>query len=190
MNKKPKKRIFIAVDLPGEVKKSLYEQYAQIKDTNLKLVGRDNIHITLKFIGYTDEDQLVFIKKSLLEASKKIQCFYFKISEHIASFPDSRRAKIVFLGIQKGSENFIELFKAVEEELAKNSIKKENWPYAPHVTFSRAKKPFDISNLTKKIKIESLPDIFCNKISLFESVLKRNGPEYSILNEYYLKNQK
>jgi len=190
MDKNIKKRIFIAIDLPKEIKESIYKRYFNITDNNLKLVAQDNIHVTLKFIGYADKDKTMTIQKSLKRIAEKIDPFYFKVAKNISCFPKFKTAKVLFAGIREGSDNFLRLSKLLEDGLQDVSIRKENREYIPHITLARAKNACDASYLEEVIRFDLDDEVFCGKLSLFESVLKKSGPEYNIIDEYDFKNCK
>ncbi len=188
MEEKIKKRLFIAVDLPEPIKKSVHDSFLSVRDTNIKPIAKDHVHITLRFIGYVDDAQIVLIKKALQQALKKIHSFYFMISDRMSCFPNMEKAKVLFLGIEKGADSFLELFKAIEKELCSVPLQEESRPYIPHITLARTKNPCSVVDIVKKIGFDLNNEILCNKLTLFESILKKNGPQYSILAEYDLKN--
>jgi RNA 2',3'-cyclic 3'-phosphodiesterase len=188
MEEKIKKRLFIAIDLPDLIKKSIHESFLSVSDANLKPIAKDHMHITLRFIGYVDDAQISLIKEALQQSLKKIYSFYFKISDRISCFPNVEKAKVLFIRIEKGADSFLELFKTVEKELCNVSLKEESRPYIPHITLARTKNPCSIIDIVKKIGFDLNNEILCDKLTLFESVLNKNGPKYSIIAEYNLKN--
>jgi RNA 2',3'-cyclic 3'-phosphodiesterase len=185
-----KKRIFIAVDLPAAVKERIWLKYSDITDANLKLVKKENIHITLKFIGYADTLKVGKIKIAAQKAANKIDAFKFKISKQLSCFPKYDKAKVLYVGIERGAEALELLFKEVEAELEKLFIRKEKRPYLPHITLARAKLPCNVSEYSKKISFDIENEIGCIKLSLFESILNKAGPVYKIIEEYDLKKKK
>jgi len=63
-------RLFIAIDLPKEIKDYLYELQKEIiskintREIKIKWVHKKNIHCTLKFIKYFPEDKLDYLKST------------------------------------------------------------------------------------------------------------------------------
>ncbi len=190
MDEKSKKRLFIAIDLPQDIKESIYERCLIIKDTNLRLISKDNIHITLRFIGDVDDGQIIIVKEALRQTVKKMVSFHFRISNNLSCFPKIEKAKVLFIGIEKREESFLGLSQILEEELCRASFKKETRQYIPHITLARTKNPCNIIDIVKEIRFDLNEEIFCNKVTLFESILRRNGPQYNIIGEYDLKKYK
>ena len=53
-----KRKLFIEIKVPGSVKKRLQEKIEKWKDLPVKWTKKENIHITLLFLGYVDETAL------------------------------------------------------------------------------------------------------------------------------------
>ena len=52
------KRLFVAVELPEELRKNIHEFAKQIEQDGIKLVEEHNLHVTMKFIGDVPEDKV------------------------------------------------------------------------------------------------------------------------------------
>ena len=72
------KRIFIAVNLPEEIKESLNGLIEKLPKDKVKAVKKENLHITMKFLGYMPEETLPELYKKL-NALRKFQKFRIKI---------------------------------------------------------------------------------------------------------------
>ena len=60
---KMNKRIFIAVNFPDELKKEIFESISsELPKDECKIVAEANLHITLKFLGYLNEEKIAEIK--------------------------------------------------------------------------------------------------------------------------------
>src|SRR5919197_5447313 len=54
--KSPRVRLFVALDLPPDVREGIVDwQRAELTDEALRVVGPQNLHITLAFLGYMPE---------------------------------------------------------------------------------------------------------------------------------------
>ena len=56
-----KHRIFIAINLPEDIRKKLSEFPAKWPELPVRWTKKENIHITLVFLGYLSEEELLFI---------------------------------------------------------------------------------------------------------------------------------
>ena len=79
-----KRRLFIAINLPNKLRKRLVEYQRKWDDVDpglIRRVKKSNLHITLVFIGYVDDDEMYEICKITEQVAKK----------HSDSVPDRRR---------------------------------------------------------------------------------------------------
>ncbi|HKF39726.1 MAG TPA: RNA 2',3'-cyclic phosphodiesterase, partial [Candidatus Acidoferrum sp.] len=60
-------RLFIAIELPGEIRNALMVFLNELRDTapRAKWLRAGNLHVTLKFLGETDEAKLPAVRKAL-----------------------------------------------------------------------------------------------------------------------------
>jgi len=109
----------------------------------------------------------------------------FDISlKEIGAFPTRKKAKVLWIGIDKGKENLVELFSIIENKVAAIGFKKEDRKFHPHITFARVKK--GKYSLPEGIDF-SFDPFPVNEISLFKSTLTPNGPIYEIISEVPLR---
>ena len=89
-------RTFVAIPCPGELKDRIIEFQDRIKNTGkIKLVERENIHLTLKFLGDVDENKIKDIIKILDSISKNEKNKKFKINLcGVGVFPNENYIKI------------------------------------------------------------------------------------------------
>lgn len=181
-------RAFIAIDLTNEIKAKLKAVAANLKDLPLKVkwVEPENLHITLKFLGDIEQNQLDKIKEII--AGIACQCNSFSLLlENFGFFPHSRKPRIFFISFS--SE---QILKKIIEELKKKlnplGFKKDK-KFRSHITLARIKSLKNIEQLTKKVdqlKVEG--KIKVNKISIFKSTLTQKGPIYEEIFKSNLKN--
>ncbi|QQG39158.1 MAG: RNA 2',3'-cyclic phosphodiesterase [Candidatus Woesearchaeota archaeon] len=173
-------RLFIAIDLPKEIKSYLKVTQDEIikkidtRKTKIKWVAPKNIHQTLKFIGYIDETRLDDIKSKL----KNIKFNNFKANlEKLSAFPTGNNIKVIFLEF-KAPEIFT-LKDKIDKEL--EGYGKEDDLFASHLTLGRLKSSQEkdkLSKILQEIKIEK-KQFAINEITLFQSKLTKEGPIYT-----------
>ena len=121
-------RLFIAIELSDELKKSLIGLMHDLKKTGIKgqYAPADNLHMTLAFIGETD--QLAKIR----EAVQSIQFKPFKLSlSDLGNF-----GELIWLGV-KGNQGLSELVKEVRSTLDDAGISYDKKGFLPHITLIR-----------------------------------------------------
>jgi 2'-5' RNA ligase len=184
-----KKRLFIAIDIPGHIKDNVYDYTKNLFKENghIKLVSAPNIHITLKFLGNVNIDKIEKIKKAIKETADKFSRFEYEINGKINAFPSPGNARVIFLEIGSGGERISEIYKQLEDNLERIKIGKEKREFFPHITIARIKDKKNMKHLISEYKLDKIERLDCSNITLFESQLKPHGAEYSILGEFGLK---
>ena len=121
-------RLFIAIELSDELKKSLIGLMHEMKKAGIKgqYAPADNLHLTLAFIGETDE------LSEIREAVSNIHVKPFKLSlSEFGNFGD-----LIWIGA-KGNQGLSELAKAVREALDSAGIHYDRKGFLPHITLAR-----------------------------------------------------
>lgn len=183
------KRIFIAVRIePGEeLLKMLSAFKTVLKNESIKWAETSNIHITLVFIGETEEKRV-----------KEIDTILSKICDGFGSFDlflcgagifrNLSDPRIIWAGINNSNE-MVELNRSILVKLLETGTLLEDRPYNPHLTLGRIKRINNISllpGLLENYRDKELQKIKVSEIILFESILRPEGPLYISLGRYPL----
>jgi len=81
MLKAMRKRIFIAINLPEEIKKKLSEYQSKLPDLPIRWVKKDNLHITLVFLGYLNDEEILEVCKITEEAASQNSSFFINLKK-------------------------------------------------------------------------------------------------------------
>lgn len=182
------KRLFVAIDIPEEVRKTLYEALACLgDDKDIRRVNLSNIHITLKFLGEVTLDKIGKIKDAIRSVAEGFSRFEFEIKGSLDAFPNAKNASVIFVEVADRTSRMKEIYELLEKRLWEIGIKKEKREFLPHITVARIKKRKDIGKKIHEIDLGSGYKVECSKITLYESILRPEGPEYIILGEFSLK---
>ncbi len=177
-------RTFIAIDLPEEVKAEIFHAFEKLQSSGLvsgNFVQKENLHLTLRFIGEIDEEEIIRIKRALSEI--RFENFDVNLGE-LGFFPNDSFVKVLWVGLE--SDNLLPLKEKVDEVLEKIGIEKEKNPFSSHITVARVKAVKDRKKFLEKIKTIKLKKMkfSVNEISLIKSELMRGGPSYKTLARY------
>ena len=172
-------RLFIAIEIPEDVKEHLVKIQENIDTTKnkIRLVNKGSMHLTLKFLGEVQPNKLGDIKDDLKQITFKP---FSVVLDTIGVFPSEDYIRVVWVGL-KPEEPVLELQKNIDENL-KKLFKKEK-DFKPHLTIARVKYIEDESSFISKlksIKIES-KKIEVNNFKLVKSTLTPKGPVYEAI---------
>jgi len=185
-------RIFIAINLPEEIKKKLIKFQSKWPDLPVRWTKKDNLHITLIFLGYLGDEELPEICKITKEVAQKHQSFSINLNK-VCYGPPKKPSRMIWAEGKKSFE-LGKLQKDLENYFFSSSIKiskePEARPYSTHITLARIKM-WEF----KQIEPEERPEINeeisltfeVNSIEIMESQLKKGGAEYIVLESAPLK---
>ena len=159
-------RLFIAIEIPEEIKEhiSKIQEKMDTAKNKIRFVNKDNIHLTLKFLGEVQPNKVDDIKNNL----KKITFKPFSaVLDNIGVFPSESYIKVIWIGL-KPEEPILELQKTIDEALKKMFKKEKN--FKPHLTVARVKYIKDKNGFIDKLKnIKPLrPNHTPNKTGILE----------------------
>lgn len=184
-------RAFIAIELSDQIKDTLaqIQSYLKDSDADVKWVEKENIHLTLKFLGEINEKKLQQIKTVVDKIGKLSKPFEITLKD-IGVFPKIGSPKVIWAGLDKGAKESIDIAKHMDEELSKMGFEKESRPYAAHLTIGRVRSPKNKEALKEKIlnfQLSAVNFQLISSIALFQSTLTPNGPIYTKLHEAKLR---
>lgn len=180
-----KTRAFIAINLPKHIKQELNKWLENIKgrfNGNIKWVSAGNLHLTLHFLGYLDEQRLENIKHILKNNVQKHKLF-FNIKD-IGCFPNKNRARVLFMQCNINNDYLKDLQEKLKKEITNIGIKTDNRPWHMHITFARLIKPNKLL-LSKFSKLKNI-GFEVESIDLMKSEIRRTGPIYTVLESFSL----
>jgi len=182
-------RIFIAINLPENIKKKLSDCQSKWLELPCRWVKKENLHITLVFLGYLSDEELLEILKITKEVASRNQPFSINLNK-IFYGPPKQPPRMVWVEGEK-SEELGKLQQDLENSLRGTPKQKENRPYAPHITLGRLNQ-WEFRQIDPEERPEVNEEISLNfevkSIEVMESELKRGGPEYTILESAPLAN--
>jgi len=174
-------RLFVAIDLPEHIKDYLELVKREFSRYLLaKWVKRENIHLTIKFLGEVKDE---FVSE-LVKRLERIEIKPFKLCiDSIGVFPSERFARVLWAGFDASNE-LIDLRRQIDLELPFGDEKE----FKAHATIARIKRIKDKKGFVEKLrefKIERLCFEVKNFV-LYKSTLTPEGPIYEVVREFAL----
>jgi RNA 2',3'-cyclic 3'-phosphodiesterase len=186
-------RLFVALEIPSEVRGNLDALMKELraletpdspKAGKMRWVRRENLHVTLKFIGAAPPEKLDAILNTLsCVASPHIVEVRFR---GLGFFPNEKRARVFWAGVE-GTPNLATLAGDVDVQLAKAGFPRETRPYSPHLTLARLEPPGvarEFQAAVQKNAAREFGALRTAEFQLIESRLKSTGAEYTTLQSF------
>ncbi|MCH8048545.1 RNA 2',3'-cyclic phosphodiesterase, partial [Patescibacteria group bacterium] len=171
-------RIFLAINIPLEIKKELLEYKKKWPELPARWTVQDNLHITLVFLGNTSAGELKNVKEITHKVAANHEPFTLSLSQ-ITYGPTEKQPKMIW-AIGKAPEELHSL----QQDLAKTLNHQEENSFSLHVTLARLNawefkkiEPEERPHIEEEISLK----IPVHTIDIMESRLKRTGPEYHII---------
>jgi 2'-5' RNA ligase len=158
-------RLFIAVPLLDEPRHAL----AALLDGPLpgRVVRPQNWHLTLRFVGDTDE------------------LTYERLLGALGAFPAPAKATVLWVGFSDGLVGFDRLARVVEEASERAGMPPEERPFRAHLTLSRIRPHQDVRSVVARPPLAGV-SWMVDEVDVFRSHLGPGGPRYERLERYML----
>ena len=184
-----KMRLFIGIRISPGITREIQIVQDRLKEKvkEARIVSCANMHVTLKFLGHVDENQVDEISRKLQIVAQNFNPFRIKVME-IGKFPDGKKVRILWAGIQSGNK-LSALNKQIEENMDQIGFSKEN-RFKEHITIARFKSMPAVS------MIEALQEKYGNIVfgeteityfELIQSMLNSGETVYKTLESFNLK---
>lgn len=181
-------RTFIAIDIDENTLNKLvkFQELLSQLNCDIKFVERENIHLTLKFLGEIPLSKV----DDVIEVMNNIKTPSFNLEVRgVGVFPSLSRPRVIWAGVGEGYSNVTEIFKILDLSLRELNFKSDKEEFTPHITIGRVRSNRNIYSLIKFMKeYEDIAfGVFnVNHVRLKKSVLTSRGPIYSNIHEVKL----
>ena len=188
-------RAFIAIEIPGEIKKQIAGQTDELRRLvghSVRWVTPENIHLTLKFLGDISSANIGFLAQTL--KTEVGQFLPFEIcAESLGAFPNLRRPRVIWIGLNAPPE-LQRLQHHLEIATARLGYASDDKAFSPHLTIGRIRDQLAhgevqaLRDALENIKVGPLGKFPVKSVHLFQSELKPGGPIYTCLSTAILGN--
>lgn len=181
-------RTFIALEIPANA----LEKIIQIRNDNysdyrnVRWEPNEKLHITLKFLGDTEEKSIEKITDKLSPVVSSYNSMMLSFNE-FGIFKREGKPKIFWVGLNPNDE-LKRLSADVENMCSEFGFEKEKREFKPHITLLRVKgnENFNALQNLSRLKFEPV-NFIAEKITFYKSELKKSGSVYTELKSFYLK---
>jgi 2'-5' RNA ligase len=177
-------RAFISMDLPElETLKALGEELRRT-GAALKIVDLRQVHLTLKFLGDTEEALAPRIVEAVRASVAGIRPFTVRLVG-TGAFPNLRRMNVVWVGME-GAEPLVAIARRLEAGMELLGYPREGRDFSAHVTVARVKGPGGVDEVRRVLEARArdpFGEVLVDRVRLKKSVLTPAGPVYSTVQE-------
>ncbi len=182
-------RVFVAIELPDEVRNHLARIEKELQATVLtgvRWMKPEGIHLTLKFLGNVPVSLLPRIESAVHVGCQNIDPFSLRPTA-LGVFPGKNRARVLWVGVGGEVETLARLQSGVDAALEKLGFSRESRAYAAHLTLGRVQETAPlvlrrkIGDLVDAVKVDPLDSFRVGSVSIMQSKLIPGGAIYSRL---------
>jgi RNA 2',3'-cyclic 3'-phosphodiesterase len=179
-------RCFLALKIPAE--SALRRVLKELSEMGraLKAVEPGNLHITLKFFGAADADMIPEIEAIAATAAGRQARSQLTLTG-LGVFPHAERPNVVWAGLEgAGAQTLSALAAELEASLEPLDFKREDRPFAPHLTLARvkARPPQELRALLARHAKTVFGTAAVEEIELIHSELGPEGSRYTVLRRF------
>jgi 2'-5' RNA ligase len=147
-------RLFVAFELPDDAQRAIDEAVAPLRRrfAQARWVPTENRHVTVKFLGQTwprlrgaVDEQVGIVAAGAAPVPTRLTT--------IGSFPNGRRARVLWAGLADPDDRLARLSEALDEALARD-FERETRAYTPHCTVARSDPPLHLDDADLDVRLE------------------------------------
>ena len=172
------KRLFVAINFDPATRLAIARLMVGLPNhPGLSKTKVDNLHLTLLFLGDTEEDLIPQISQQLDEICQNIRPLSLKFGK-LGGFPDLNHPQVVWVGLE--GEGLVPLRQTITDKLLPLVPTADAKPFHPHLTIARtnasshpelAASPLAQTNQQPV----GLSPVLIPQIDLLESILASGG---------------
>ncbi len=175
-------RAFVALDLPEDLRARVVDAMHGLRPRvrHIRWVGDDNLHLTVRFLGWTTAGALAKLEAPLRAAAAGCPAFETRLSG-LGRFPDRGRPRVLWLGMSLPPA-VLAMQEACERAAQDAGFDPERRAFRAHLTLGRwsdGGPPLDLPPL-------DLGTGTVDRLVVYRSQLRPSGPLYTPLSVFPL----
>jgi 2'-5' RNA ligase len=183
-------RLFISINLDRETKEKLFLILSELKERiskkypyNIRWENKDNFHLTLFFIGETDEK----MKTEIISALEKIR---IKDTDEIIlkgisidAFPSMKNPRVLFVSLDDENKVIEKLYMKIAAAMDNLGFKPDK-KFHSHITLGRMKHQTGIRFIEPQNDIDCSFTYSSKTFSLMQSTLTSEGAVHKVIQDF------
>lgn len=151
---------------------------------NVRWTPRENVHLTLLFLGDTSVELIPQLKEQIIQAASNTSPFTLTLGE-AGAFPSYHSPKILWVGLDGEVRKLMQFQGRIEGALRTLGFEPERRPFTPHITVGRTARDLtrqyegDIGfSWRRSVLPTKRAEIPVNEIHVLRSRLQTGGAQY------------
>ena len=184
-------RTFVAIEIPPVAQAVLaaaQEALRTVRGTQegVKWVRPEIVHITLKFLGNVPASRIEAVGDAVARACAGVPAFSLYLSG-AGAYPNTRRPRVVWVGLKGKLDVLAHLQAMVERELADEGFPPEERKFSAHLTLGRVRRNADreavraLGEAVAGLRIKDSEPFLVEAVQVMRSDLRPSGPIYTPL---------
>jgi RNA 2',3'-cyclic 3'-phosphodiesterase len=183
---RPKVRLFVGIELPGDVRTAIEVATAPLRTTipGFRWVPAENLHLTLVFVGWVDPGDVEPIGTAVAASVTSAGRFTARLGR-AGKFPERGKARILWVGFDGGADALADLADRARDGVADRVT--DSRPFRPHVTVARARQPVRLTASALEAVAPLDRDVAVDAVTVFRSHLGSPHPRYEAVGRFRLQ---
>jgi RNA 2',3'-cyclic 3'-phosphodiesterase len=137
------RRLFVAIPIPPSVGIAITGLVDAIRAAgdpgvrDVRWVRLDGLHLTIRFVGPTDEERIADVASAVDETAHALHPFDVVISGG-GAFPSVGRPRALWLGVEDGAAELAAAATTLDQALAHRGWPSDERPHRAHLTLARS----------------------------------------------------
>ncbi len=177
-------RTFIAVSVSERIRASASRLIERLSAAGVEYrwLSMENLHITMSFLGDIPDIEVPELCRDIKKVAQQHEPFSVEVAG-LGGFPDLTQPRTIWVGVNEGTSELVELNTSLAEVLRDWGIPKEKNKYLPHMTLGRLGRgarwnPQLLSLIDNHAK-HVCGACVVNEVIVYSSFLDRIGPTYT-----------
>jgi 2'-5' RNA ligase len=183
-------RLFLAIELNDAIRKRLARLVERLDDgaKGVRWTTPDQCHLTIKFLGDVAQSDLPRVTETADRAVRGIRALEMHI-RGVGCFPPNGPPRVIWAGVEEPEGTLARLRASCQSVFADLGFSPERRAFSPHITLARVRNPQRGRHLPEcvvRVADFDAGAIDVDEITLFQSILSRDGAEYVPLSHHAL----
>jgi 2'-5' RNA ligase len=176
-------RLFVALEVPEPILELVDAAVKPIREEHprARWVPPQNRHVTLKFLGTTWPRLVDWVILAIEDVAVSTPPVATRV-DGLGAFPNERRARVLWAGLEDGAGRLRELAGALDRALVRE-FPPEKRAFTPHLTVARFDPPAPIGAVPPGVRSG---EFGVDRVVLFRSQLRRPAPLYEPVETFAL----